>query len=107
MEFFSETRHAFGRTALLLSGGAGLGLYHYGVFASLYYEGLLPKIISGTSVGSLFAAFICCSKPCDLHKLFKDNAVNFKAFYKKKESFYKKIKRFVKEGVLMDINVLN
>ncbi len=63
LEFFTETRHAFGRTALLLSGGAGLGQYHFGVIKSLYEEGLLPRIIAGTSIGSIFAAFICYRKP--------------------------------------------
>ena len=28
MAFFNETRHAYGRTALLLSGGAFLGMLH-------------------------------------------------------------------------------
>lgn len=30
LAFFNETRHAYGRTALLLSGGAALGFYHAG-----------------------------------------------------------------------------
>lgn len=30
LAFFNETRHAFGRTALLLSGGAYMGYYHLG-----------------------------------------------------------------------------
>jgi TAG lipase/steryl ester hydrolase/phospholipase A2/LPA acyltransferase len=28
LAFFKETRHAYGRTALLLSGGGGLGSFH-------------------------------------------------------------------------------
>eukprot|EP00798_Chlamydomonas_sp_ICE-L_P016948 gene16948-23223_t len=31
LSFFHETRHTFGRTALLLSGGGGLGTFHLGV----------------------------------------------------------------------------
>ena len=31
LAFFNETRHAYGRTALLLSGGAALGIYHCGL----------------------------------------------------------------------------
>ena len=31
LAFFNETRHAYGRSALLLSGGAYLGYYHMGV----------------------------------------------------------------------------
>lgn len=35
IEFFSEMRHAIGRTALLLSGGALMGMYHIGVMLAL------------------------------------------------------------------------
>ena len=31
LEFFAETRHAYGRTALLLSGGATFGKFHLGL----------------------------------------------------------------------------
>jgi hypothetical protein len=31
LAFFNETRHAYGRTALMLSGGAALGFYHIGL----------------------------------------------------------------------------
>ena len=43
LEFFSESRHAYGRTALLLSGGASFGMYHIGVVKSLFEQNLLPK----------------------------------------------------------------
>ena len=58
LAFFNETRHAYGRTALLLSGGAYLGYYHMGVSKALWEEGLLPRVISGASAGSLMAAMI-------------------------------------------------
>ena len=64
LEFFAETRHAFGRTALLLSGGAGLGFYHFGVLKILYEERLMPRIITGSSVGSIMASAIGV-KPMD------------------------------------------
>jgi TAG lipase/steryl ester hydrolase/phospholipase A2/LPA acyltransferase len=31
LSFVTESRHALGKTALLLSGGAALGMYHFGV----------------------------------------------------------------------------
>jgi len=31
LAFFNEMRHSYGRSALMLSGGAVLGLYHVGV----------------------------------------------------------------------------
>ena len=57
--FFTESRYAYGKTALLLSGGGGLGMYHLGVIKALYEQNLLPRIIAGTSAGSIVAAFIC------------------------------------------------
>jgi len=53
LAFFNDTRHSYGRTALLLSGGAYLGYYHMGLVKALFYQGLLPKVISGASAGSL------------------------------------------------------
>ena len=35
LEFFGEVRHAIGRSALLLSGGAIMGMYHIGVVQAL------------------------------------------------------------------------
>jgi hypothetical protein len=49
LAFFNETRHAYGRTALLLSGGAYLGFYHFGLCKTLWQEGMLPRVISGAS----------------------------------------------------------
>ena len=41
-----------------LSGGAYLGYYHMGVIRALFEEGLLPRVISGASAGSIMAAVI-------------------------------------------------
>lgn len=58
IEFFSEMRHAIGRTALLLSGGAVMGMYHIGVALALKEAGIRPKILAGSSAGSIIAACI-------------------------------------------------
>jgi predicted acylesterase/phospholipase RssA len=59
LTFLKRARAAYGRTALCLSGGAMLGLYHFGVVTALHAEGLLPHIISGTSAGSVVGAILC------------------------------------------------
>lgn len=59
LAFFSETKHSFGRSALLLSGGASLGMYHFGVVKALHLNGLLPRVICGTSAGSIISSAIC------------------------------------------------
>lgn len=57
-DFFTSTAQAFGRSALMLSGGATLGLFHIGVAKALWQQGLLPNIISGSSSGSIIAGVI-------------------------------------------------
>lgn len=52
-------RQAFGRSALLLSGGATLGMYHIGVLKALFEAKLLPRIISGASAGSIVGSVLC------------------------------------------------
>lgn len=59
VEMFVAIRQSFGRSALLLSGGGGLGLHHFGVLKALYDADLLPRIVSGSSAGSLIGALIC------------------------------------------------
>lgn len=58
LSFFEETAQAFGRSCLMLSGGAGLGFFHCGVIKSLVEHNLLPKVISGSSAGSIIAALV-------------------------------------------------
>lgn len=58
LAFFSETRHAFGRSALLLSGGGALGFYHAGVVKALSEHNLLPNVIAGSSAGSICAGAV-------------------------------------------------
>lgn len=50
---FEAIGQAYGRSALMLSGGATLGLFHVGVVRSLYLQDLLPEVISGSSAGSV------------------------------------------------------
>lgn len=56
--FFKECQHTFGHTALCLSGGGALAMYHMGICKELIQQGLLPEIISGTSGGSIVVAFL-------------------------------------------------
>jgi predicted acylesterase/phospholipase RssA len=58
LAFFNETRHSYGRTALLLSGGAALGFYHVGVVKALMENRLMPRVLGGSSAGSIVVAMI-------------------------------------------------
>lgn len=58
LAFFNETRHSYGRTALLLSGGAALGFYHVGVVKTLIENRLMPRVLGGSSAGSIVCAMV-------------------------------------------------
>ncbi|KAL6080681.1 Lipase 5, variant 2 [Balamuthia mandrillaris] len=107
LEFFLETRQAFGRTALMLSGGATLGMYHFGVIKSLFEEKLLPRVISGSSVGSLVSALICTRTDDELPELFTKTGLEADVFENSQRgSLKRKVHRFITKGVLMDIRKL-
>ena len=59
VKFFSETRQSYGHTALMLSGGATLGKYHFGLLKVLYENDLFPRTLCGSSIGSLVSAAVC------------------------------------------------
>lgn len=73
LTFFNETKHSFGRSALVLSGGAAFGMYHFGVVRALHLNGLLPRIIAGASAGSIVAAIICTSSDEQLAQMCEKN----------------------------------
>ena len=75
LAFINETRHAYGRTALLLSGGGAFGVKHIGVIQALFKARLLPRIISGTSAGSIVAAYVGVKTDAEIEGLV-GNSVN-------------------------------
>ncbi|OUS30488.1 hypothetical protein A9Q99_05910 [Gammaproteobacteria bacterium 45_16_T64] len=58
LDFFRRASHCYGRSALMLSGGAGLIYFHHGVVQTLIDNECLPNVISGASAGSIMAAQI-------------------------------------------------
>ncbi|KAJ3277012.1 hypothetical protein HDV01_000064 [Terramyces sp. JEL0728] len=108
LELLNDVSQSFGNTALLLHGGATFGLYHLGVVKALSENGLLPKIISGSSVGALIAALICTHCEEDLPNLFLPDGIDLKAFARKEKSgsIRRKITRLLTHGYLLDVKVL-
>eukprot|EP01147_Barroeca_monosierra_P004047 gene4047-8439_t len=70
LQMFETLRSSFGRSALLLSGGGGFGIFHLGVVRVLHQQGLLPRVISGSSAGSLMASLICTRTDEELDEFF-------------------------------------
>lgn len=71
LEFFAQTRHSYGKTALFLSGGAGFGKFHAGFLKALYEQDLFPRIICGSSIGGMIAAAVASHKYSDLWMAFR------------------------------------
>lgn len=68
-KFFHDVELSYGRSALMLSGGATLGLFHVGVVKALHREGLAPVVMSGSSAGSVVAATIGSRTPESVEEL--------------------------------------
>ena len=72
---FKRASHIFGRSALLLSGGASLGFFHLGVVKALCEQSLLPDVLSGASMGALIACGVGVRTDEELKALFEDPSV--------------------------------
>ncbi|KAH6667081.1 lipase [Plectosphaerella plurivora] len=72
LETLLLARQGFGRSALLLSGGATFGMSHIGVLKALFDVNLLPRIISGASAGSIVCAVICTRTDEEIPDLIKE-----------------------------------
>ena len=105
IKFFRETRHSFGRTALLLSGGASLGTFHMGVAKALFDNNLLPQIIAGSSVGSIVAAIISVRTNEELIETFHHLDEMDLSFFNDHKTI-NLIKNFLEKGYLYDDETL-
>jgi len=72
LDRFEAAWRVYGRSALLLSGGATLGFHHLGVVKALMKQGLLPDILSGASTGAMIAAGVCTRNDAELANMFAD-----------------------------------
>ena len=66
LQFFRDTLTSYGRPALLLSGGATLGMFHFGVIKALWEKGLLPQVIAGSSIGAIIAGILGVHSDADI-----------------------------------------
>ncbi|KAJ5480763.1 Lipase 5 [Penicillium diatomitis] len=102
-------RQAFGRSALLFSGGATFGMTHIGVLKALYESKLIPRIISGASAGSIVCAVFCTRTDDELPALLETYAHgNFAVFNEQgqEENIFQKTARFFKYGSFLEIDHL-
>ena len=100
LKLVREAHRSLGRTGLCLSGGGALAMYHFGVIRCLLEEGLCPSVVSGTSGGSIVAAFISMLSEEDLLGTIKDD-ISVRHGVRWFPPVWKMIAHFLQHGVLM------
>ena len=109
LEQVLSARQAFGRSALLLSGGATFGMNHVGVLKALWEAHLLPRIISGASAGSIVCAVVCTRTDEEVPELMSTFCNGDLAVFEEEGNeggLLQKAVRFLKHGALYDITHL-
>ncbi|KAF2735452.1 putative patatin-like serine hydrolase [Polyplosphaeria fusca] len=122
LDVLHDTRQAFGRSVLVLQGGAIFGLCHLGVVKALHLRGLLPRIVAGTATGALIAALVGVHTEDELLDFLTGSNIDLTAFSKQTSptpndtwpyihtnwlaTLTRRIKRFIREGYFLDVSVL-
>jgi len=123
LDLLHDTRQAFGRSTLVLQGGAIFGLCHLGVVKALHLRGLLPRIITGTATGALIAALVGIHTEEELLDFVNGDGIDLTAFARHDKNgsavkggtdcknsllrtLIRRVKRFLREGYFLDMNIL-
>ena len=125
LDLLHDTRQAFGRSTLVLQGGAMFGLCHLGVVKALHLRGLLPRIITGTATGALIAALVGIHTEDELLEFLNGDGIDLTAFARTDggeiseqqglvsqyrdgyvQTLLRRIARFVRDGYFLDVTVL-
>ena len=127
LDLLHDTRQAFGRSTLVLQGGAIFGLCHLGVVKALHLRGLLPRIITGTATGALIAALVGIHTEDELLDFLNGDGIDLTAFARHKtngkgsledqalvssgqnnlfQTLTRRIRRYFRDGYFLDVNVL-
>lgn len=122
LDFIHDTRQAFGRSSLVLQGGAIFGMCHLGVVKALFLRGLLPRIITGTGTGALIASLVAIHTEEELPGVLNGDGIDLSAFASRNKlsngseppqtfrsrwnTLVRRIRRFSREGYFLDVSVL-
>jgi TAG lipase/steryl ester hydrolase/phospholipase A2/LPA acyltransferase len=104
-----EARQSFGRSALLLSGGGTFGMNHIGVLKTLWEQKLLPRIVCGSSAGSIVCAVLCTKTDEEIPQVLAEFCYGDLNVFEKEgeeEGLLRKAARFLKHGSVFDIKIM-
>ncbi len=105
--FLKTARKSMGRTALCLSGGGALAMYHLGVIKTLLENDCLPSVVSGTSGGSIVAAMACTRTDAELNQPgYLSPGIANRYGRRWLPSLQQQVLSFLRQGVLMDHTML-
>ena len=127
LDLLHDTRQAFGRSTLVLQGGAIFGLCHLGVVKALHLRGLLPRIITGTATGALIAELVGIHMEDELLDFLSGDGIDLTAFARHRNSgkeagdekrliagyhdsllqtLTRRVRRYFRDGYFLDVNIL-
>jgi TAG lipase/steryl ester hydrolase/phospholipase A2/LPA acyltransferase len=98
-------RRFLNESGLILTGGGAVGLFHIGVVHTLVRKGLLPKYITGSSVGSIVAAIVACKSREEL-QIFLESIVHKPLRFFEEKTWWEAILAWKQRGYLYDGNRL-
>lgn len=99
--FVAAARHAHGCTALCLSGGGAIAMYHMGLVKELLAHGLLPAVVSGTSGGAIVAGLLACRTDEELPAFITED-VSTRDGHRWFDDAWTCIRRFATDGVVVN-----
>jgi TAG lipase / steryl ester hydrolase / phospholipase A2 / LPA acyltransferase len=105
LEVLLESKRNYGRTAMTMSGGGAFGLVGLGVFSTLLETNLFPKVISGSSGGSIVSSIMCSKNSDEIKSILSDVFDHtFEVFdlENDNDTFYTHLSRLLKYGVWFD-----
>lgn len=100
IRFFAQTLHSYGQPALMFSGGATLGLFHAGVCKALHEQDLLPRVLTGSSAGSLMAGMLGTHTDAELESMYHGEGFFSEAFK------YRPWRDILRGGGIADVQTL-
>lgn len=127
LELLHDTRQAYGRSTLVLQGGALFGICHLGVIKALYLRELLPCIITGTATGAIIAAIVGIQTDAELLPFLEGEGIDLLALggwnnakelqeifqLPSREGSYgwvhtmtRRLRRYIREEYFLDLKIL-
>ncbi|KAH7648768.1 hypothetical protein FG379_002238 [Cryptosporidium bovis] len=102
IHFLELLGHSMGKTALCLSGGGALAMYHLGVVKVLIEQNIMPKIINGTSGGSIVAALLAIKKNDEILNEYIKPTVSNMYGSRWFPPFIEQIRHFIVKGYMIN-----